>query len=356
MIVIHIRSLTAPSFRRSLCIPREWSLIANEVSWWLTVALFLHLFILVSVSPVVAQDASKGRWYPEILDTPREIVLTQQAQSEPPFLPDYSYAGYRWGEQPLPLPAGRVLDATDFGVIPNDGADDTDALQRMITEAHQVNGPVIVRFPQGRLILREILFIERSNIVVQGQGSGEAGTTLYVPRPLREMEVPPRYEQLLQDGTSQFSWQGGVIWTRMKDAPAEQILARAVAGRRGYHAIRVDRVPSGVDVGDVVRIRWYNREGNKSSLLRHIYCTDNLRLGTFLYEHPERSVATQEVTITERRDRTLFTKEPLLHDLRSKWGADISTVHFLEEVGLEGFRIAFPSTEYAGHHDEVSAT
>ena len=352
MIAIH-NSTASSSPERAQDLPCEWFPAVGRVPQWLTGALFLGL-LLVSAKPVSAQDANREgeEWYPEILETSREMVLAQQTQSESLFLPNYSFAGYRWGEQPLSLPAGRVLDVTDFGAIPDDGEDDTDALQHTFTEAHQINGPVIVRFSEGRFILREILFIERSNIVVQGQGSGENGTTLYVPRPLREVKVPAGFGQPLQDGTSQFSWRGGVIWTRMRNAPDEQVIARATAGRRGYHAIRVDRMPAGVDVGDVVRIQWYNREGNKSSLLRHIYCASDLRLGKMLYERPERAIATQEVTIAGQQGRTLFTKEPLLHDLRSKWRAEISTVHFLEGVGLEGFRIAFPDTEYAGHHDE----
>lgn len=350
---IQVDPSTASSSGRSQSSPRKRPPTASRAIQWLSATL-LFGFFLVSARPVVAQDANGGgeEWYPEILETSREIVLAQQPQPKPPFLPDYSYAGYRWGEKPLPLPSGRVLDVTEFGAIPNDGSDDTNALQRAFDEAHQANGSVIVRLPKGRLILREILFIERSNIVIRGQGSGEGGTTLSVPRPLREMKVPPGYKQLLQDGTSQFSWQGGVIWTRLNEAPDEQVLARAVAGRRGYHTIKLAQT-SNIQEGDVLRLLWYNRKGGSSSFLEHVFCSLDVPFGRNLTEASGRPLVTQEVTVTKVQGNRLTVKEPLLHDLRPKWRVEVTTTSMLEEIGMEGFRIEFPEVPYAGHHKEA---
>lgn len=311
--------------------------------------------LLLPAGLAAAQDVDEGeRWYPDILERQEVRLNTSAAQraTPKPYLPDYSYAGYRWGEQPLPLPEGQVIDVSGYGAVPDDGEDDTEAVREALAEAHNHSGPVIVRFPPGRFIIREILFIERSNVVLQGSGSGASGTTLYVPRPLKEMDVPSGYEKPLSNGTSRFSYRGGVIWTRLPEPAEERTLARATAGRRGYHNVKVDHVPGGVEVGDVVRIRWYNREGARSSLLNHIFCSGDLPFGERLYEDSGRSVTTQEVTIADIRGRVLVTKEPLLLDLRRKWRAEVSTVHFLENVGIEGLRIAFPDAEYAGHHEE----
>ena len=51
------------------------------------------------------------------------------------YLPDFSYAGYRNGEVSLPKTEGKVFNAEDFGVIPNDKLDDTKALIKAIDSA-----------------------------------------------------------------------------------------------------------------------------------------------------------------------------------------------------------------------------
>ncbi|MCS3642199.1 Ig-like domain-containing protein [Salinibacter ruber] len=301
-------------------------------------------------------------WSPEILKQKTTGIASQGQQTDyRPYLPDFSYAGYKWGEEPLPeySPAdSRVTEikVTEFGAVPGDGRDDTEALREALAAAHDVEGPVLVRFPAGRLILKEILFVERSNIVLQGKGDGESGTELHVPRPLRDMslgDAPERFESSRAGGASPFSWSGGVIWARDPDPPEQRDLARLVAGRRGQHTIRADR-PIGVQTGDVVEIEWYNREGRDGSLLHHIYCTtEGLSFGTRLYERPEDPLIEQEVTVKEVRGEIITIKEPLVHDLRKKWAPTLTTEKFLKNVGIEHLRITFPDdVSYQGHHNE----
>ncbi|WP_263790767.1 T9SS type A sorting domain-containing protein [Salinibacter sp.] len=308
------------------------------------------------------EDRAEGEWFPQILEREKAgIASERESPSRALYLPDFSYAGYRWGEEPLPEhsptdPGITAIRVTEFGAVPGDGKDDTEALREALAAAHDVEGRVLVRFPAGRLILKEILFIERSNIVLQGRGSGEEGTELYVPRPLRAMsrrDLPERFESRRSDGVSQFSWSGGVIWVRDPSMSDRRALARLVAGRRGQHTIRTNQAV-GVQEGDVVEIEWYNREGRDGSLLHHIYCTtEGLSFGTRLYEHPEGSVIEQEVTVEKAQGKILTIKEPLLHDLRRDWTPTLTTAEFLENVGIEHLRITFPDdVSYQGHHNE----
>jgi hypothetical protein len=300
-----------------------------------------------------AQSSPGESWYPEILkqETGGEIRLQQQVERAP-YLPDFSFAGYRWGEEDLPEPQGEVIDVTDFGAVPDDGNDDTRAIRDAMRAAHRDENPVIVQFPPGRFIAREILFVERSDFVLQGSGRGERGTELHFPRPLMEMETPGAYEDPIGRDFSPFSWRGGVIWVRNVDAPKQKEIARLVAGRRGQHTIKTEH-PTGLQPGDVVQIQWYNREGKDSSLLYHIYCATDVSFGKNLYKRPDRPVVTQEVTVQQVRGATISIKEPLLHDLRREWAPTLNTVHFLENVGIEQLRITFPDdVEYAGHHQE----
>ena len=313
------------------------------------------LFSVSGISEVRAQKgSSEEEWFPKILEEQTERLSEGQAvpSGAPPYLPDYSYAGYRWGEEPLPDPQGKEIDVLEFGAVPNDGKDDTFAIREALRAAHQVDGPVILSFPSGRFIIRQILFIERSNFVLRGTGDGDGGTELHFPRPLQEMNVPEGYEEPLSAGQSPFSWRGGVIWTRQGGESESQRLASAIAGRRGHHTVKTSG-PAGLQEGDVVQIKWFNREGRRSSLLNHIYCTTQVSFGTNLYKGSKPLVATQEVTIENVRGSTLKIKEPLLHDLRKRWEPIISTADFLEEVGIQGIRIIFPKEEeYGGHLQE----
>ena len=58
------------------------------------------------------------------------------------------------------------------------------------------------------------------------------------------------------------------------------------------------------------------------------------------------------MTIVRSEPGVLYTKEPLLHDLRPEWKPLLSNVSFMEYVGIENLRIEFPESEYAGHHLE----
>lgn len=110
-------------------------------------------------------------------------------------MPDFSYAGYHNSNESL-INNNRalIIDVTDYGVIANDGKDDTSAIMQAVTYAYEVEGPVTVLFPRGRLILKDILKIERSNINLSGKG--EKGNELYFPIPLLIIDKSPTLDEL----------------------------------------------------------------------------------------------------------------------------------------------------------------
>jgi hypothetical protein len=135
------------------------------------------------------------------------------------------------------------------------------------------------------------------------------------------------------------------------DAPSEA-LARATAGTRGEHAIEVDS-PTRLAVGDRVRIEWYNTEGERGSLLEHLYGSSKVPIGSRHWENPQRALIFQDVTVTAIAGSTVTIKEPLLHDLRPVWNSVLARTALLSEVGIEGLRIEFPETLYEHHHLEA---
>lgn len=93
-------------------------------------------------------------------------------------IPDYSYAGYRGGGDPIPLVPVRVTIAAD-----DDDADDTPRIQGAIDKLSAM--PMDVDGFRGTLLLQagtyEVagsLTISASGVVIRGQGQAEAGGTV----------------------------------------------------------------------------------------------------------------------------------------------------------------------------------
>ncbi len=143
------------------------------------------LFVLIA-GAVAGCSAETGAEHPRSAasDEARPAVFGQTDEHGDPLLVDYSYAGYRFGEEAIPDPEGPVFDVTDYGASPDDGRDDTAAVQRTIDAAVEAGGGVVF-FPPGVFHFHtspgelEPLVIESSNIVLRGSGAVEGGTVLF---------------------------------------------------------------------------------------------------------------------------------------------------------------------------------
>ncbi|MFD2256765.1 DUF4955 domain-containing protein [Luteolibacter algae] len=100
-------------------------------------------------------------------------------------LPDYSWAGYKFGEEGIPEPRGRIFNVNDYGAVPDDGIEDRDQIQAAIHAAEKAGGGIVF-FPKGRFLVNEMadrksgISVEHSNIILQGSGSGPEGTELFM--------------------------------------------------------------------------------------------------------------------------------------------------------------------------------
>lgn len=308
-------------------------------------------------------SVQKG-WTPEILNS-----------DSPEYLPDYSYAGYHWGEKEIPnLPV--TLNAIDFGVISDDGKDDTKALKKAFAAANSQAGSVVLQLPAGKVIVSDILYIEKSNFVLRGAGSDNQGTVLYYPNRLNDLPLPEGMKELqeylilnnkvqnikdmgVKVPYSLYAWSGGFIWTRVKGKRIKpymdkynvepNVLAKVISGKRSEHTITVENTDN-LKVGEIVSIHWYNKDGEKGSLIDHMYNTRDVFIGSRHWDNPNYPLITQEVTITKITGNTIDIKSPLMHDLRPEWHPIIVEWQHLEEVGIEHLRIDFPYNLYNAHH------
>src|SRR5690606_36662280 len=121
-------------------------------------------------------------------------------------LPDFSFAGYRHGETPIPtIPV--VANVRDFGAIGDGQHDDTAAFQRAISETS--NGALLL--PAGRYRITDFLEFRRPNIDLRGQGPDQS--TLVGPIPLNEIR-PNSGATTGGRRTSNYSWSGGIVSVR----------------------------------------------------------------------------------------------------------------------------------------------
>lgn len=294
------------------------------------------------------------------------------------YLPDFSYVGYHNGEIDLPKTIGQVFHAIDYGVIPNDGLDDSKALKKAIEEASKFEGKVTLQLPAGRLILSDILYLERSHFVLRGAGIGNLGTEIYCPRPLMYVEDPEVLSELreyllkfdkrqiekennIDLPFSQYAWAGGFIWTkapgvRVKSYLQEyeepyEVLANVSDGKCGTFSFEVSEVKN-LKVGDVVELQLFNKDGEKGEIIDALYKNQDVMVGSHHWSFTDLPLVKQQVVITKITNNMVTINSPLTIDIKPSYLAQLVSWKHLEEIGIEHLRIIFPKSPRVAHHVE----
>ncbi|SHG15014.1 hypothetical protein SAMN05444483_105139 [Salegentibacter echinorum] len=305
-------------------------------------------------------------------------ILKNKKVSKTNYLPDFSFAGYHWGEKQIPKGKGKIIFATDYGVIANDGLDDSGALLKALEDTRDMEGDITLQLPPGKIILSEILFIERSNFVLRGAGVGKEGTEIYCPRPMRLMKDPESLKELreyliefdkrqrepennIDLPFSQYAWSGGVIWTqvpgeRIKSYTAKydrskNVLANVTGGERGEHTLKVSE-SSNLKVGDVVQLELFNKDGEKGEIIKDMYKETGVKVGSHHWNFPELPIVRQQVKVVSKSGNTVKIKSPLTISIDEAYKARLVEWKHLKEVGIEHLRISFPDAPRIAHHVE----
>lgn len=162
-----------------------------------------------------------------------------------PVIPDYSWAGYKYGTTAIPDVKWKVFDVTKYGAKPNDGKSDYTAIQRTI-KAAEANGSGVVFFPPGKFLvaekegISEPIEINGANIVLRGSGSGKVGTEIhqrhhYLPEdPEKKWTVPPVFvfrHRASKAHLSRFRDEQVKLATVVKPAKAETFSIEVSSGR-----------------------------------------------------------------------------------------------------------------------------
>lgn len=294
------------------------------------------------------------------------------------YLPDFSYAGYNHGMGEIPTLKGKVIDVTKYGVIADDEDDDSAAMLKAFAAAHKARGPVIVQLPAGKIIISDILKIQRSDIVLRGAGSGPKGTDLHFPRPLQMIDKTASLDELREylikydkrqrekDKNidvlfSEYSWSGGFIWVQKQGTrPASYLeandpditsLANALKGTAGTQAVTVDDAQN-LTAGDVLELQWFNRQGEGGALLKEMYGDTDVKIGSHHWTFEDRPLVRQKTEILAIDGNVVTISDPLLHDISSAIPAQFSPWDHITNVGIEDLHISFPDAPSFGHHME----
>lgn len=306
-----------------------------------------------------------------------QIISNKKIASQN-YLPDYSYAGYHFGEMPLPQKTEQIINATDYGLIANDDLDDSKALLKAIKMANSLKGDVVLQLPAGRLILSEVLYLERSNFVLRGAGSGENGTEIFCPRPMMYLKDPVSLTELREYLTtfdkrqiekqnnldlpfSQYAWSGGFIWTQVpnervksyleKYDPKSNVLAKVLSGKRGGNTFTIAEY-NGLKVGDVVELQLFNKEGENAEIIKTLYNNAAVKPGSHHWKSPSLPIVRQQVEIVKIAKNIVTIKTPLLLEIKPNYQAQLVEWKHLSEVGIEHLRFTFPDTPRVAHHVE----
>lgn len=296
-----------------------------------------------------AATASSAAWQPRIL-----------APGSEHYLPNFSYAGYREGDAPLPELAATHAIA-DFGAVPNDGKDDTAAFRSALAQLQKWPSPVVLTLATGRYELSDALFVERSDFVLRGAG---AGSVLAFRKPLADLPRQPvilALEQYLTANDkrvqgqpfSPFSWTGGLIWTRQPAPVSAAPVSAALEGVRGERKLRL---AAGASVAPgLLELRWFNRFGSESPVLQHLFGLPGKIAGARLSDSSQ-PLTSQLLTVERVAGDWLELREPLRHDVKPEWGAELARAPArLTGVGFEHLSVELPTEPYGGHHLERGA-
>ncbi|WP_291285680.1 DUF4955 domain-containing protein [Flavobacterium sp.] len=294
------------------------------------------------------------------------------------YLPDFSYTGYHFGESQIPETSGKVINATDYGVKANDAIDDSKALLKAIQAANEVQGNVILQLPAGRIILSAVLYLERSNFILRGMGSGEKGTEIYCPRPMMYFKDPESLAELREYLTtfdkrqrepennvdlpfSQYAWSGGIVWTQIpnervksyldKYEPVSSPLAKVNSGTMGQHIITVSEV-KGIKVGDILELQLFNKDGENGEIIKDLYQGALVKPGSHHWKFPKLPIVRQQVEIIKIAGSKITLKTPLTISIKPSYQAQLVEWKHLSEVGIEQLRFTFPDIPRVAHHVE----
>lgn len=254
-------------------------------------------------------------------------------------LPDFSFAGYRQGNVPLPNKIPDVF-VTDYGAKGDGKTDCTAAFKRALKES----AGKTIGIPKGVYLLSDRLVISAANTVLLGAGMDE--TILFFTKGLQEIEPT----QAFTGGgfeTNKWSWSGGVITlgssSGTRKSPRFSIATPAKRGARQIELADTSDLKPGMDC--LIQVA-----DTSNTLIDYLY---RGRPGDISLLKDKRFAISQAVTVASVDGKKITLRQPLRFDLRAEWKPVIYRIaNDSQEIGIADFTIRFPVRPYRGHWRE----
>lgn len=273
-----------------------------------------------------------------------EFASARKEETES-ILPDFSYAGYEFGERGVPDVDYPIYNVLSYGAVPDDGLSDREAFLQAIRAAEQAGGKAVIYFPKGRYDLRPedapnaSIVIDADNIVLRGDGSGEGGTELFM-----------EYPNLPLDETL---WNTPELLTFSYKASKsdEALLLTDITGNaaRGSHTVEV--ASSGtLHVGQRVLLKLV--ANNDPELVAEE--VKPYEVNTEWTELPRTGVQVAEYhQILRIEGRNITFKEPILHKVDARWGWTLHEHQHRVGCGVEDIAFRGNFQEEFTHHKDA---
>lgn len=305
------------------------------------------LFFMGCNKPVKKSESKK--WSPKILENFKK-------DANKSMLPDFSFAGYKYGEETIPsgkdLPSYRV---TDFGAIPNDAIDDTYAIQKTIDSAGANGGGVIV-FPKGKFLVntdtlkQDIIRINYSNIILRGAGNDANGTIIFSGSETQTHHKPKN------------PWLAPCVFhtglnlndmTKLYSVDEAPLYAKITADlKKGDTVVQLEKTV-GLEAGGfiIMAMRNTNDESNLINELMQPLTFEPFQT-SYLEAGKNRMPSFQWIVeIDKVIDSTrIKLKRPVQRAILTKYEAFVAKTKMLTNIGFENFRFESAYKGDYGHH------
>ncbi|MGG1516479.1 glycosyl hydrolase family 28-related protein [Paenibacillus oryzisoli] len=262
------------------------------------------------------------------------------AKGNQSILPDFSYAGYKYGEEEMPEHL-VLIPVSDFGIVPDTGMDVTERIQQLIDTVGKRGGGVLF-FPKGRYDLRmdpgkdNYLKMNYSHVVLKGEGSGSDGTVFYQHRPILSEKMPWLSPGIIHTGDALF---GNEKFLSPKELP--QVATISENAHKGETVLSLSDT-SLLKEGDCILLCMRNTDDD-GTLIRELIAPleldpaweDAHTAGT------RRAASYQWLVEIDRvlDERHIRLKQPLRRDVLLACAPFVCRIDMLRGVGIEDLRL-----------------
>ena len=242
-----------------------------------------------------------------------------------PSIIDYSYAGYKHGEEAIPtvrLGDYTMFNVDAYGAIPDDGQSDSQAIRDAFNAANRHTGKALVRFSSGQYDVfmagesNRSFAINSSNVVVKGagaQGVGFGGTTIKM-----HQQTLDQYHYLITAG-------GGYV------GGGPQVNGDFTSGSMYFDVVNGSELSGAKHVYLAANIppgdpEWWNHSTRSANSYDDEWVAK--RQGLDIYEFHQ---------VDRIEGNRVYLKSPLIATISSRFAAKKAILH--QNVGIEDLHI-----------------